>query len=571
MTNRQPLAEAFPAASESDWQRLADHGETGLTALRWQSEDGLPVGPIYPPSAPRTGDPSRAGRSWTLIEQVPARDPWPAATAEDPGNHGVEILFIPKNASYCRIVHNYNEFFEDWARILPIVSISRRPTWVSAGLATPRLLRDVDDSSIVHAICDPLAEVAIGAPVGAADGCFDEIAKLIRRAGAGLAFTANGCPWHDGGATNVQELAIVLASAVASLRRLAQLEVGPQTAWERLGIRLSADADQFMTIAKFRAVRLLLRRVAEIAGCTGHPIIHAETSWRMLGVREPTMNLVRASTAAFAAATGGADAITVLSPMLDDPRLSARMARNIQLILQDESSLGRTADPGAGAGAVEDLTERMAAEAWGLFKRIESKGGLAAAIASGSIVAAVSAERDRRLDAVARRRLPMVGINVNVDPEAPLPALAAAAQSSPGDLRLRPVRLAEPLERLADAFGHVMAGESVPVIRLGKGGDPDLADALAAVGLKARSVRTAADIPSVPLACIVVGDGGAESAAEAASGLRAAGTALIVAASIAEGTVPDWCDAIVTPDCDLVAVFSGLLDRIAERQEKEQG
>jgi methylmalonyl-CoA mutase len=394
----------------------------------------------------------------------------------------------------------------------------------------------------------------------------------MRTREAGIAVTADGRLWHDAGATEVQELGIAAASAVASLRHLAGEGIATDLAWRRLGVRLAADADQFLTIAKFRAARLLLARIGEVAGLEGCPPIHAETSWRMLGAREPTMNLVRATTAAFAAATGGADAITVLSPMLDDERFSARMARNVQLILQDESWLARTADPGAGAGAVEDLTERLAAEAWALFTRIEAEGGLAAAIRSGSIIDAVATARDQRLEAVARRRIPLVGVNVNVDPEAPAPAPAPGAEAPGDDRRLRPVRLAEPLERLAAALAAAMAGERAVVIRTGKGGDPDIVDALAAVGIRTTAAGSVADVAAPPrLACIVVGEDGAGPAEDAAAGLRAAGAGVILAATIGSPAAPAWCDAIVTPDCDLVSVFAGLLDRIADRPEKEHG
>jgi methylmalonyl-CoA mutase N-terminal domain/subunit len=154
----------------------------------------------------------------------------------------------------------------------------------------------------------------------------------------------------------------------------------------------------------------------------------------MLGAREPMMDLVRATTGAFAAAAGGADAITVLPPMIADRAFAARMARNVQLILGEESSLARTADPGAGSGAVEALTAQLAAEAWGLFTRIEAEGGLAAAIRTGSILEAVATARDGRLEAVARRRIPLVGINVNVDPDAPLPVLTAPDLATDGRL-----------------------------------------------------------------------------------------------------------------------------------------
>jgi hypothetical protein len=168
----------------------------------------------------------------------------------------------------------------------------------------------------------------------------------------------------------------------------------------------------------------------------------------------------------------------------------------------------------------------------------------------------------------------MVGVNVNVDPGAPTPVPPGTPRLPPGEKRLRRIRLADPLERLAAQFAAVMAGEAATVIRVGKGGDPDLADALAAVGIRASDgVGAAAEgVTAAPrLACIVVGEDGAAASAEAAARLRAAGARAIVAATTAPGAPPAWCDGIVTPDCDLVVVFSGLLDRIADRQEKRQG
>lgn len=576
MATREPLAEEFPPAVEADWENLAVRGETGIAALRWRSLDGIPVGPIYPPATGATRRLDHADGPWVIVEQVEVGATTDAAqlaaTATNEGSIAKEFLFIPKSASDCRSVSSDDIFSARWARIVSNDINFRRPIWLDAGLATPRILQAAGDSGMCHAICDPLAHVALGASMEDAESCFADIAALVRAGGRGRAITADGRPWHDGGATEVQELAIVLASAVDALRALHREDIASAVAWPRLGVRLAADSDQFLTIAKFRAVRLLLARVAEVAGVSGHPLIHAVTSWRMLGAREPTMNLVRATTAAFSAATGGADAITVLSPMLDDARFSARMARNVQLILKEESSLGRTADPGAGSGAIEDLTGRLAAEAWAFFTRIEAEGGLAAAIRSGFILGAIATARDERLEAVARRRMPMVGVNVNVNPDAAVPALPVAPERLPGENHLRPVRLAEPFERLAAMVALAMGGEPASVIRIGKGGDPDLGDALAAVGIRARSVRAAEDVPgNARLACIVVGNEGADRAAEMAARLRAAGAGTIVAATTVPDPAPAWCDAIVTPDCDLIALFAGLLDRIADRQEKEQG
>ena len=145
------------------------------------------------------------------------------------------------------------------------------------------------------------------------------------------------------------------------------------------------------------------------------------------------MNMVRATTAAFAAATGGADSVTVLSPLFEEEPFNARMARNTQTILIEESSLYRAGDPGAGAGAVEALTGELAAAAWQLFTRIEGDGGLIAAVRSGSIQRTVAAMRDSRLDKVVRRQIPLVGVNVHVDRNAVIPPVPPAPATAESD------------------------------------------------------------------------------------------------------------------------------------------
>ena len=579
MDEFERLAGGFQPASEQDWQSLAAKGDKDrLSRLRSRSMDGIPVGPLYVPHRGPILAMRPAAAPWRVLRRVVAEDGATGRTSQIPLEEdpcGVQFLFIPISAADCRTPDSEARAAAALSEIASTLSGADLPLWIDAGSATPRFVRLAASHGRVNAVYDPLA--ALAAATGATDPTADfaAIGEMIRSGREGLSVTADGRPWHNGGATEVQELGIVLASAVAALRFLGDETIHPETAWQRLGIWLAADADQFLTIAKFRAARLLLARLAEVAGLDGSPPIQGETSWRMLGAREPTMNLVRATTAAFAAAVGGADAIAVLPPMLEDEDLSARMARNVQLILLEEAALARSADPGAGSGAVEDLTARLAADAWALFTRIEAEGGLPAAIRSGSIVGAVAHARDARLEAVARRRLPMVGVNVNVDPDAPLPVLDPADTRTdvPADAgRLRPVRLAEPFERLAVRLAEAMGGEPAVVFRAGKGGDPDLADALAALGIRARFLASVDALETPPrLACIIVGEGGEAQAAETAARLRAAGARVLVAALAGSEITPGWCDAIITPDADLNAIMAGLLDRIADRQEKGQG
>jgi methylmalonyl-CoA mutase len=249
----------------------------------------------------------------------------------------------------------------------------------------------------------------------------------------GTVAVADGRFWHAAGASEAQELTAVLASVAEHLRALAPMPV--ERAMARVGVALAADADQLMTTAKFRAMRLLLDRIAELAGIGASPAkIHAETAWRMMSRREPRMNVLRATGAAFAAATGGADSIAVLPFDVLDGAASAaarRLARNTQLILADETQLHRFADPGAGSGAIEALTDALAEAAWARFQRIEAAGGLMAELRGGSLLREVAATRAARLERVRSGAMKMVGVNAFTEavaaPSPPPPEAAAGA------------------------------------------------------------------------------------------------------------------------------------------------
>ena len=177
----------------------------------------------------------------------------------------------------------------------------------------------------------------------------------------------------------MQELAYVLAVAVAYLRALESGGVALDQARRMIFFRLSADADQFLTIAKFRALRKLWARVEEACGLAPVPaFVSAETAWRMMTRRDPHVNMLRTTIAAFSAGIGGADAVTVLpfTAALGLPdRFARRIARNSQLLLLEESNLAKVSDPAAGSGGFEALTEQLCTAAWALFQEIERAGG----------------------------------------------------------------------------------------------------------------------------------------------------------------------------------------------------
>ena len=200
--------------------------------------------------------------------------------------------------------------------------------------------------------------------------------------------------------------------------------------------RLAADADQFLTIAKFRALRKLFARVEQACGLQPEPIfISAETAWRMMTQRDPWVNVLRTTMAAFAAGLGGADSVTVLpfTAALGLPDAFARrLARNTQLILLEEANLAKVADPAAGSGGLEALTQQLCAAAWSLFQEIEAAGGAYAALESGLIQRKVAATRAERESAVARGRDPLTGTSEFPDiHELPVTVLEPAPTARP--------------------------------------------------------------------------------------------------------------------------------------------
>ncbi len=195
-------------------------------------------------------------------------------------------------------------------------------------------------------------------------------------------------------------------------------------ALRQISFRLVADDDQFMTIAKFRAARQLWARVAEVLGepDSGTARLHAVTSAPMMTQRDPWVNMLRTTLAAFGAGVGGADTVQVLPFDVAIPggypgigaSFSRRIARNTQLLLLEESHLGRVLDPAGGSWYVEDLTESLAAQAWSNFQEIEARGGFVEA--RDHVAEQIEQVRARRADDIAHRRTAITGVNEYPEP-----------------------------------------------------------------------------------------------------------------------------------------------------------
>jgi methylmalonyl-CoA mutase len=162
---------------------------------------------------------------------------------------------------------------------------------------------------------------------------------------------------------------------------------------------LAVDTDDFISIAKLRAGRDVFSRIAAACGAAGPVRLAATTSGRMLAAQDTWTNMIRLTVAGFAGAAGGADIVTLgcFSDPLGRPAALARhQSRNIQFVLMEETYIGRVADPAAGSGYVEALTDSLARAAWTQLQAIEGLGGAAQALTNGVVADAIVAAREAR-------------------------------------------------------------------------------------------------------------------------------------------------------------------------------
>ncbi len=291
--------------------------------------------------------------------------------------------------------------------------------------------------------------------------------------------TVDATVYAEAGASDALELAAMLCTVVAYLRAMAEAGVDADSAAGQIEVVLGTDTDFFTTVAKLRAARTTLSGVLEASGAhpgSAPPSIVARTLDRSLSRVDPWVNLLRVTAGAFAAALGGADAVvtSAFDSQLGQPSdLGRRMARNTQLLLAEESNVGRVIDPAGGSWYVESLTDSIARRAWELFGELESAGGMAAVLGDSSLARRIEVVRDERFSAVADRSAPLTGVsefpNLGEDlPEtaprgAASPPEAAATDSATSCEALPGVRWAEPFERLRELPTACAPSPRVPV------------------------------------------------------------------------------------------------------------
>ena len=230
--------------------------------------------------------------------------------------------------------------------------------------------------------------------------------------------TVAGQTFGNSGSTIVEELAFTLSAGHDYLVRLTDAGLDVDAAARKLRFSFSVSSNYFMEIAKFRAARMLWANIVKGYGpaknCACKMQIHAETSRWNQTVYDPYVNMLRGTTEAMSATIAGVHSLEVMpfDASFENPtEFSKRIARNVELLLKNESHFDQVVDPAGGSHYVENLTQSIAAEAWKLFLEIEEKGGYTEAYKAGLIVERIKASAAAKDKNIATRRQTLLGAN----------------------------------------------------------------------------------------------------------------------------------------------------------------
>ena len=610
------LGAAFPAATHEQWMDAVrgvvlkgrpdatdeDFAQAFARQLVHVSEDGIEIAPLYVP--PARGSGNRVGlpgcapfvRSahaapvpWEIRQRVwPDVDGSSAVQELESGATGL-LIELPAGADLAVLEQTLHGVYVDLAPVSLAAPLG------TDGIAGARLLADLWDRRGIPADdrtgtvgVDPIgAWVRTGgvgdlaAGLAAAAALVDELATSAPTA---RVVVADGTLWHDAGATIAQELAWTLAAAAQTVRALIASGVEASHAFRSIEFRWAATADQFETIAKLRAARRLWARIGEVSGLDPADRAmyqHAEGSKTMMARYDPWVNTLRSTVACFAAAIGGADAITIwphdILAVPGGTALGRRVARNTQSVLQAESHLSRVIDPAGGSWYVEQLTDDLARAAWPLLQRIEAVRGIDAALTSGSIHDDLRQARTARARLLATRRRPLTGTTEFPNIDEPVPPFhdpwptPGAAGTSPAFEPLGVHRLAEAVEaQRARADRHTTSSGQRPTVYLAALGSQAANTARVTFAINLFAVGGIATLTGPPegfassgceIACLCSSDAIYRSDGVAAvEELRAAGATAIYLAG--RGLDLAGVDQEVGMGSDVLAVVTSTLDAL---------
>ncbi len=395
-------------------------------------------GRSQPGTPPYTRGTVQSPNPWLIAQEINARSPIPfnKALLHDLMRGQTAVSITPDAPTLTTVA--------DVATALDGVYLENIPIYVNLGtavlpLASLFITHFQQKSPAIQKIngglmANPIAALAQNGHLAHPITCyFDEIAKITEWTAvnmphmATIAVQAN--LFHEAGGHAVQELALAMASGVAYIRAMQERGLDIDTIAPRIQFTFAIGAQFFMEVAKLRAARTLWASIIEAFGGNAESqkmSLHARTARRNKTATDPHVNMLRVTTEALSAAVGGATSLHIEPfdsvTQSGDNEFSRRIARNVQLILQEEANLTKLVDPAGGSFYVEYLTDQLAEKGWELFQEVEQTGGMVAALESGFVQEMVGETAVSRQQSLNKRQDILVGTNMYANlQENPLP------------------------------------------------------------------------------------------------------------------------------------------------------
>lgn len=270
---------------------------------------------------------------------------------------------------------------------------------------------------------DPVGALAASGSLPCSlDEMFDELAHTTVWAAEHMpqmrTILIKGEVYHDGGANSIQEIAYAMSTAIAYIRSLQTRELDVNTIAKQFRFSFALGSNFFMEIAKIRAARMIWAQIVEAFGGDSDAQkinIHARTSFFTKTVYDPYVNMLRTTTESFSGVVSGVDSMEVGcfdEAIRPADEFSRRIARNTQLLLQNECNLIQPVDPAGGSWYIETLTQQVAEKAWALIQEIDGQGGMVQCLQAGTIQSAIAGVLKDRFNNLANRSDRAVGTNM---------------------------------------------------------------------------------------------------------------------------------------------------------------
>lgn len=418
----------FDSVTYEQWQEIAINSLKGLPfeKLMTKTVEGIDLQPLYTAQSDKLHSieairSSKAQMGWTIAQPVYTNDP--------------DSFFLKLNESLHRgneaIVYNGKDFI-NW----DIEHLEKLATYI---IQYPIYFYNLQENDLILNVFSLIHE----SKFDQITGIVESDASILEQFPHIKMYGASVVDEHHQAADAVTELALLLAQAVEQ----AEVRGSFEDIASKFFVRLALDTNYFMEIAKIRAFRALWEALSKAYDVKKvSPVtLFGETSMRSYATLDPYVNLLRAGNSALSAVIGGVDVLSVhphniltaLTPTAE------RLARNIQLVIKDETFVGEVVDPSGGSYYVEALTKELVEKAWALFIQIDEFGGYSAYKKSDEFHQKLNNLYEERLTALATGKHSLVGTSVYADLSANdsiTPAMAVEG------------RLALPFEKLREQF-----------------------------------------------------------------------------------------------------------------------